>query len=117
MALFQTGNFRLASGAESRWKIECDALTPDDWRGLAAMIAERARGFSHVAGVPRGGLPLAEALRHHVSATGPRLLVDDVWTTGGSIAKFRQPGDVCWVVFARRPPTDGTRALFTMDQG
>lgn len=65
-------------------------------------------------GVPRGGLALAEALSGFETPDAPGLIVDDVWTTGGSIAKLRTGSEQCWVVFARRPPTDGTRALFTM---
>ena len=50
------------------------------------------------------------------------MVVDDVWTTGTSMRDFvkeNYPGYLKgqvkkWVVFARRPPDDGTRALFTM---
>lgn len=114
MNLFQTGEFRLASGGVSRWKIECDALLTEDWAALALMISERCTAFGAVVGVPRGGVPLARAMEKYITA-GPRLLVDDVWTTGGSIAKMRQPNDLVWVVFARGRPTDGVRALFSMD--
>lgn len=114
MPLFQLGHFKLASGGDARWKIECDALTKEDWEALAYMIQERCDPYGWVMGVPRGGLALADALCGFETPGAPGLIVDDVWTTGGSIAKVRKGGEQCWVVFARRPPTDGTRALFVM---
>lgn len=122
--LFQRGEFTLASGAKSSWKIECDALTDEDWQTLALMLVEVLPPFGWVEGVPRGGLPLAAALRPHVTS-GPCLIADDVWTTGGSMNRY---ADGCaeavmgWmgaVVFARGPlPTHPlawpVTALFTM---
>ena len=117
--LFQTGDFTLRSGVQSAWKIECDALTLEDWRGLAAMAVERLPPFGRVEGVPRGGLPFADALQGyrrckmcghtwdaHLHYAGwpavsfnppcsswvaaPRLLIaEDVVTTGGSMERFR----------------------------
>lgn len=119
--LFQVGQFTLASGAAASWKIECDALTEADWAGLAAMAVDLLPPFCFVAGVPRGGLPFAEALRPY--GTGdpfdPALVADDVWTTGGSIkrhiAAVGIEADALKVVaFARNPVTDGTLALFTI---
>ena len=111
--MFNLGWFMSASGASLPWKIECDSLTVDDWKCLAFMIRERSGPFGSVVGVPRGGIPLQVALEKYATL-GPRLLVDDVYTTGGSIAKYRQPEDLVWVVFARRQPTDGVNALFYM---
>ncbi len=88
-ALVQTGDFTLASGAKSTWKLECDALTPADWAGLAAVAVQFLPTFCHVEGVPRGGLPFAAALAKYATPDSPRLLVaEDVCTTGGSITRF-----------------------------
>ncbi len=52
--LFIRQNFILHSGKPSDFKIECDALTDDDWECLAYLIAKRV-SFSSVVGVPNGG--------------------------------------------------------------
>lgn len=83
MNLFQLGNFTLSSGNPSAWNIECEALTPADWATLAYLTAQRAKEFRDVVGVPRGGLPFADALRPYAVDAGPILVVDDVLTTGG----------------------------------
>jgi hypothetical protein len=88
--LFQRGDFTLNSGAESSWKLECDALTDEDWDGVAAMARVLVPHFSDVVGVPRGGLKLADRLKPFaVAGVGPQLVVDDVLTTGGSIGRLR----------------------------
>jgi len=127
--LFQYGPVRLASGVESNFKIECDALTDDDWECLAAMIADRVPSFDEVVGVPTGGEPLAQALKPYcLRNTGMGvayrlLVVDDVWTTGRSMMDFcceleheRQgPLDIKQaVVFARTSPPLSVMALFRM---
>lgn len=114
--LFQRGDFTLASGQRSAWKIECDALTPEDWEGLAAMAVENLPAFGSVEGVPRGGLPFADALRAYATE-GPLLIADDVFTTGGSIEKHRAGRDAIGIVaFARNPIPAGSwiTALLTM---
>src|SRR5450631_233381 len=105
--LFQSGPdyFKLHSGVVSCFKIECDALTPDDWKTLAEMIAHRCPLFRSCSGVERGGDPFALALQKWAipNENYPHLVVDDVWTTGASIKACMNPGDIGWVVFARNP--------------
>lgn len=93
--LFQHGDFILHSGAKSTWKIECDALTCDDWRGLAAIAITLLPRFTEVYGVPKGGIPLANAMFNYRATTGEesprlRLICEDVVTTGSSIEEFRK---------------------------
>lgn len=123
-ALFRAGEFVLASGRTATWKIDCAALTPADWQGLALILKPRVLPFDRVMGVPTGGLPFADALREHETEDAYRILVvDDVWTTGGSMDRFICDTFSGWtyapkiqraVVFARKPPPPTVVALFTM---
>lgn len=116
MSLFYKKRFKAASGQFLEWKIECDALTKKDWECLAYMIQERCGEFGSVFGIPTGGEKLAEALEQYKHPdSSMRLVVDDVYTTGGTIRKYAEPYDLVWVVFARKRPTDGVKALFIMD--
>lgn len=101
--LFNLGDFVAHSGKTLPWKINCDALSPQDWECLARMVADMVGDFSLVVGVPRGGLALEAALRKYISPTGPTLIVDDVLTTGGSMNEFKywEEDVVGSVVFAR----------------
>ncbi len=112
--LFQQGDFLLAGGSRSSWKVECDALTSEDWATLAAMAVERGLAFGGVKGVPRGGIPFADALRPYAT-TGPVLIADDVLTTGGSILRnmAEHPDSIGLVAFARGPLPVGVQALWT----
>ena len=114
--LFQFGDFTLHSGSKSQYKIECDALTENDLKALAVMLVERLPPFGAVKGVPRGGLPIAEALRPYVT-DGPCLIVDDVWTTGNSMRAFRAEmlcASFGAVLFARNQVESWVAALFQM---
>lgn len=84
--LFQMGSFTFHSGSNSMWKLECDALTEQDWITIAHVIAERF-AFGEVVGVPRGGIILQEKLEDYATRklTDPVLIVDDVLTTGRSM--------------------------------
>lgn len=119
MNLFQLGEFISHAGNQLQWKIECDALTDDDWECLAEMISERTR-FGSVYGIPRGGVKLAEALEKYITPKHPiRLIVDDVYTTGKSMKEVMKENDLGFVIFARNKipfdPQYYVRALFTMD--
>lgn len=97
MSLFQLGKFTSHSGLDLDWKIDCDALTGGDWDCLTKLAIEmiNRRGWnpSRVIGVPRGGLHFADCIRERLlfrndinPNTGELLVVDDVYTTGNSIA-------------------------------
>jgi hypothetical protein len=103
LSLLQLGNFVLNSGKKSRWKLECDALTDADWDAAAYMVWKVAGPFDGVVGVPTGGLRLSARMRQYscydprdgsfilASVKGlPRLIVDDVLTTGGSMERTKQ---------------------------
>ena len=125
--LFQLGDFTSHAGLPLKWKIECDALTYQDWDCLAQMMIERGGSCRAAYGIPRGGTELAYAInRKHAtkSPSDPLWIVDDVYTTGTSFKNFEQetfpdlPVSVIkkWCVFARKKPDrmHGVKALFTM---
>lgn len=121
MNLFQLGNFTLASGVASPWKIDCDALTDEDIRTLAEMIRQMVGLFSSVEGVPRGGLRLAEALNPFcdIGYGSRHLIVDDVLTSGGSMERALQDclshaPKVGAVIFARGECPSWIYPLFQM---
>ncbi len=114
MTLFQRGDFTLAHGKRSEWKIECDTLTDEDWVTLAH-IAVGKYGFpGAVEGVPRGGIPFAEAIEDLSRfRNGPLWIVDDVLTTGGSLERHRAGREAFGlVVFARGPLPSWVNSLF-----
>lgn len=112
--LFQCGEFVLASGVQSSFKIECDALTDDDLACLAELLSERLPPFGSVEGVPRGGLRLAELMAFYIT-DGPLLVVDDVWTTGVSMLNHLYPRyGIGAVIFARAETPEWVTPLFTM---
>lgn len=112
--LFQIGDFTLASGAKSGWKIECDGISPDEWLALAKIASEILPPFGAVEGVPRGGIPFADALCSYATE-GPLLICEDVVTTGGSMERQRAGRDAIGVaVFARWVCPSWVTPIFTM---
>lgn len=100
--LFKHGTFTSHSGLTLPDKIDCDALTEEDWDAVARWFAARLT-FSKVIGIPAGGLPLAKALEAYKADSGPVLIVDDVLTTGRSMEEARRehPGAIGAVLFSR----------------
>ena len=123
--LFQKIDFKSHSGLDLTWKIEMDALTPNEWDCISHMIRELSPPFREAIGIPRGGNVLGKLLNRH--GTGkeedPICIVDDVLTTGMSMNTYREEMDIerwqksCalgWVVFARVRPPKWIKALFQM---
>ena len=105
MNLFQSGNFVLHSGAHSNFKINCNALTDEDWKALASIVSKKFK-FGKVWGIPRGGTKLANALLSYITE-GRAIIVDDVFTTGNSMEEARRvfgEDSIGVVVFARHTP-------------
>lgn len=101
--LFKLETFISHSKEILRWKIECDALTTDDWKCLAWVTRARIGSFGSVEGVPAGGCYLANWLEPYITR-GPLLIVDDVLTTGQSMEEHRaQRAAIGAVIFARGP--------------
>lgn len=89
MALFNKGQFELASGTVSDFKIDCGFLSDESIEALAYKLSTKYT-FGQVFGVPTGGLRLATALNQYCSDSSDILLVEDVVTTGNSLRRYRE---------------------------
>lgn len=84
--LFQFDPVTLTSGATSDFKIDCDALTDEDWVGFAKKARCIVPPFRVAIPVPNGGNRFAAALNAYADKTANMIIfVDDVWTTGKSM--------------------------------
>lgn len=106
MSLFNediTEGFKLSSGVQSRYKIDCDYLQDRDIQAIAIRFTEILPPFGFVEGVPQGGLRLQWELEAYETEDCPTLLiVDDVLTTGASMEKLRGGREAIGaVIFAR----------------
>ena len=130
MKLFQDGDFKSHAGLPLKWKLECDAITDEEWRCIAKMVMDyQVQHFYKAVGIPRGGLKFAEAMNEYASGNPEDqiMICDDVFTTGTSFQDFikeNYPDWLSamghrWVVFARKPSfthPHHVRALFTMPE-
>lgn len=91
VTLFRDDRFTSHSGLDLPWRIECDALSPEDWDTIGKAVARRYM-FCEAIGIPRGGIPFAEALNRHKQAEHHCniVVVDDVITTGNSMLQYMQ---------------------------
>ena len=126
--LFESGDFISHAGLKLKWKLECDAISPGEWKTIARMIMDyQTEPFYEAVGIPRGGLALAHAMNEYASGDPKHqtMICDDVFTTGTSMREFideKYPMWTMgmgyrWVVFARQPCNQHphhVRALFTM---
>ena len=117
MSLFNAQPFTSSAGLELLWKLECDEISPADWRNIAAIVAPHLH-FSNVEGVPRGGLPFAAALEPYKTEDGGPLIVDDVLTTGRSMEVQRGARVLAngLVLFARGPLPSWVRAVLVVPE-
>ena len=122
MSLFELKDFVMHSGQVGHWKIECDALTDEDWDTIAYWVSTRF-SFRQVEGIPTGGEKFQHALfKYRSPNSNVYLVVDDVLTTGGSMNKFKRTSlqslsgyDIKGVVlFARGECPDWVTPIFKM---
>lgn len=119
--LISKGKFKLYSGKESNFKIDCDALTDEDIECLAILIKERVGKYSFVYGISKGGFRIVKALEKYAEANraSPTLIVDDVLTTGSSMEQYKKqfPRLVKGaVIFARGKCPDWIIPVFQMTE-
>tara|TARA_B100000900_G_scaffold79203_1_gene63636 strand:- start:2230 stop:2631 length:402 start_codon:yes stop_codon:yes gene_type:complete len=122
--LFQDGDFTSHAGLPLKWKLECDAIHPSEWRTIAKMIMDYQIGpFYKAEGIPRGGVALGDALNEYASGNpkDPILIADDVYTTGTSFREYidtfhKDKFVYKWCVFARKQTDNEVKALFTMPE-
>lgn len=89
--LFNIGHTVLASGLSSDFKIDCDGLNYKERKALVYLARQILPDFGIVFGVPTGGVWLADELGFYAKPECPTVLVvDDVWTTGGSMQRFAE---------------------------
>ena len=106
------------SGMILPFKIDCDTLTPEDWKCLAWKVSGLVAPFGIVEGVSRGGCPLAYWLKPYKTKSSLSLLiVDDVLSTGQSMEAQRAGRKAMGVViFARGLCPKWITPLFQMHQ-
>lgn len=115
--LFELCDFVSHSGLKLDWKINCNALTDNDYKTLAYIIFKKY-SFKDVVSIPTGGNKLRKFLIPYKNKNSPTILiVDDVLTTGKSMlkemAKYPQP-KLGLVIFARGKLPLGVYSIFSL---
>ena len=107
MSLFIREDFISHAGLPLTWKVECDALTDNDYEALAKIVSEKLT-FRDVKGIPRGGIPFEKALKPYCTndENDPLIIAADVYTTGTSMREVYEEEAIGIVVFARNEITD-----------
>ena len=93
MKLFQDGDFKSHAGLPLKWKLECDAITDEEWRCIAKMVMDyQVQPFYKAVGIPRGGLKFAEAMNEYASGdpADQTMICDDVFTTGTTLKEINR---------------------------
>ena len=127
--LLEWGEFTSHAGKQLPFKLECDAFDSQDWDTIAKIVMTyQTRPFSHAEGIPRGGVPFAEAMNKYASGDEKDMpmICDDIWTTGTSFREYikeKYPGWLSgfgfrWVVFQRGPidNMNSCNALFRLPE-
>jgi len=116
--LFEVGDFTLHSDGHSNFRINCEALTDQDWDSLAQIINKKFT-FGVVIGLSTGGIPLQRKLTDYLTPRSSlTLIVDDVYTTGKSMYRARQHTEgrvIGVVVFARTTTPSWVYPIFNLN--
>lgn len=117
LSFLEFGHFVLASGKHTNVKIVVEKLLEHRWEHIERLLLgsslPREWLCNPIYGVPTGGISLANKLftANTPESTGSAVVIDDVWTTGGTVRRFIEeigiPHPLVWVMFLRgEPPTD-----------
>ncbi len=121
MSVVRVEPVTLASGRQSSFKVECDDMSDEEIAQHARLLARILPPFSSVEGVPRGGGRVAKALEPYADARARLpLVVDDVWTTGGSMRRYIEEHGIGHVngavLFSRGPTPAWVRPLWVLHE-
>lgn len=132
MSLFEEKAFISHAGLDLTWKVECDALTDNDWYCLARRAYELLpHGQNRYAYIPKGGYKFFKAYTAyiitqpvHFGEKPAYIIFDDVYTTGRSMGAYefllRSNGYegpiIGCVVFARQTTPIWIEAIWVLNE-
>lgn len=129
--VFQLGAFTFSSGIRSPFKFECDDLSDDEMHAIARVGSHQVCDFGRLVPVPKGksaspidnAKRLAGAMQRYARPDcGVTLIVDDVWTTGGSMEaccadvmhQSAGASTVGFVIYAYQQPASWVTSFLTL---